>query len=93
MQISLLSPQDGAGGADVFPFNTMPALTLQRAGWVEPFAKTIIFAGPQLMGIASLHPSMLRATSCPLYFTAPSSSAAKARVPMRLMALPICFAF
>jgi hypothetical protein len=28
-----------------------------RSGWVEPFAKPIIFASPQLMGVASLPPS------------------------------------
>jgi len=33
------------------------SITLKRAGWVEPFAKPIIFANPQLMGIASHHPS------------------------------------
>ena len=31
--------------------------TSKRVGWVEPFAKPIIFANRQLMGIASLHPS------------------------------------
>src|SRR4030081_3873538 len=30
---------------------------ISPVGWVEPFAKPIIFANLQLMGIASLHPS------------------------------------
>jgi hypothetical protein len=37
----------------------MPGARCTRSpvGWVEPFAKPIIFANLQLMGIASLHPS------------------------------------
>ena len=30
---------------------------ISPVGWVEPFAKPIIFANLQLMGIASFHPS------------------------------------
>jgi hypothetical protein len=34
-----------------------PVGQISPVGWVEPFAKPIIFANLQLMGIASLHPS------------------------------------
>jgi hypothetical protein len=44
-------PSDNLGA--LFPHDhANVVLTLQPVGWVEPFAKPIIFANPRLMGIA-----------------------------------------